>query len=82
METPELGIVAIPEPEDDEEAASVDEPQRSAPEEREHTEIQALLARIGRAMGHDIYIARNDRNQTWQGKPLAELPGVVDVLPT
>lgn len=33
-------------------------------------------------MGHDVYIASNDRNWEWHGKPLAQLPGVLDVLPT
>jgi len=79
-ETPELGTVALPEPEDEE--AGAEEAEKPLAPEREHTEIQALLARIGRAMGHDVFIARNDRSQTWQGKPLSEMPGVVDTLPT
>jgi hypothetical protein len=76
VESPELGTVALPEAEDE-----TDEPVEAAPAS-EHTEIQALLARMGRAMGHDVFIARNDRNRDWHGKPLAELPGVVDRLPT
>lgn len=79
-ETPELGTVALPEPEDEE--VSVEEVEKALAPEREHTEVQALLARIGRAMGHDVFIARNDRSQTWQGKPLSEMPGVVNTLPT
>jgi hypothetical protein len=81
IETPDLGTVAIPEAEDDEESGQ-SLLEKTAPPEREHTEIQALLARMGRAMGHDVFIARNDRSQTWQSKPLSELPGVVDTLPT
>ncbi len=81
VETPELGTVAIPDADDDEESLP-EEPPSAAPHEREHTEIQALLTRMGRAMGHDVFIARNDRSQTWQGKVLSDLPGVVDTLPT
>jgi hypothetical protein len=78
VETPELGTVAIPEPDD-----QLDEAEQSerAPAS-EHTEIQALLTRMGRAMGHDVFIARNDRSKDWQGTPLSSLPGVVDRLPT
>lgn len=76
VESPELGIVSIPEVEEE-----ADEHIEAAPAS-EHTEIQALLARMGRAMGHDVFIARNDRGRIWQGKSLAELPGVVDKLPT
>ena len=76
VESPELGTVAIPEAEDE-----TDESVEAAPAS-EHTEIQALLARMGRAMGRDVFVARNDRGHDWHGRPLGELPGVVDRLPT
>lgn len=78
VETATLGTVAIPEPDDE-----LDEDEQPYPAPAtEHTEIQALLARMGKAMGHDVFIARNDRSKDWQGKPLSSLPGVVDHLPT
>lgn len=77
-ESPGLGTVALPEPEDE----SPDIPTEPESPGSEHTEMQALLARIGRAMGHDVFIARNDRGREWHGKRLADLPGVVDTLPT
>ncbi|GAA6524372.1 hypothetical protein [Intrasporangium sp. DVR] len=76
-EAPELGTVALPEAEDETEEL----PPGSAPAS-EHTEIQGLLARMGRLMGHKVFIARNDRSREWRGQPLASLPGVVDTLPT
>ncbi len=79
-ETQELGTVAIPDVDEHDEGSS--EGAVAPPQEREHTEMQALLARMGRSMGHEVFIARNDRSQTWQGRPLAELPGVVGTLPT
>lgn len=82
VESPELGTVAIPDQSDEvDEDLTATESVDAQP--TEHTEIQALLAKIGRAMGHDIFIARNDRSRLLRsGKTLAELPGVVDRLPT
>lgn len=58
--------------------------------ESEHTQMQYLLMRIGRALGYDVHIARNDRSRTWDGQSLAmhtlaELPPLgwpADVLDT
>lgn len=42
-------------------------------EESEHTEIQYLLIRIGRALGCDVYVARNDRHRSYNGQAFALL---------
>jgi hypothetical protein len=47
-----------------------------------HTEIQYLLAVLGAEMGFGIWIARNDRSRSWDGRTLGELPHVIDELPT
>lgn len=47
-----------------------------------HTEIQYLLATLGAEMGFEIWVARNDRSRSWNGKALGELPQVIDELPT
>lgn len=52
------------------------------PEGRRHTEIQYHLLKLGRDMGYDLWVARNDRCATWNGLKLGELPGVVATLPT
>ncbi len=42
-------------------------------EESEHTRIQYLLIRIGRALGLDVYVARNDRHRSYDGESFAML---------
>jgi hypothetical protein len=82
VETPDLGTVAVPSEEDNAENEETEFAPSADSQASEHTEIQALLVRMGRALGHRIFIARNDRGREWNGKTLGELPGVVDVLPT
>jgi hypothetical protein len=48
----------------------------------EHTEIQALLMRLGRKMGHKVFAAVGDQNRLWQGKPLSQMAGFTKDLPT
>jgi len=82
VETPDLGTVAVPSEEDNAENEETEFAPTADSQASEHTEIQALLVRMGRALGHRNFIARNDRGREWNGKTLGELPGVVDVLPT
>ena len=42
-------------------------------EESEHTQIQYLLIRVGRALGYDVYVARNDRHRSCDGQSFALL---------
>jgi predicted RNA-binding protein len=51
------------------------------PEGTPHTELQALLIRLGGEMGLDVWVARNDRNKEWNGTKLAGLPRVKTELP-
>jgi EVE domain len=51
-----------------------------ASEEREHTRAQWQLARMGRALGLDIWIPRADRQKSYQGERLGELS--VSTLPS
>jgi type II restriction enzyme len=49
--------------------------------EAEHTQIQYLLIKIGRALKYDVYVARNDRHRSYDGQAFAlltlpELPPV------
>jgi hypothetical protein len=37
---------------------------------------------LGAELGLDVWIARNDRGKSWNGKALAEVPRLVDELPT
>jgi len=42
-------------------------------EESEHTQIQYLLIKIGRALNYDVYVARNDRHRSYDGQSFALL---------
>lgn len=39
-------------------------------EERLHTKVQYQLAELGRTLGYDVLVARNDRSAQYQGRPL------------
>lgn len=42
-------------------------------EASEHTQVQHILIRLGRALGYDVFVARNDRNRTCHGDSFAML---------
>jgi type II restriction enzyme len=47
--------------------------------DRTHTEVQAWLRDLGRALGYDVWIAANDRARTWNGGRLGD--GCLSALP-
>ena len=47
-----------------------------------HTEIQALLLKLGKAMGLDVWVAANDRSRAFEGIALGAMPGMRSSLPT
>jgi hypothetical protein len=50
-------------------------------EERAHTEVQWLLLKLGSDMGLDVWVARNDRGQSYDGQGFAALPRLKQDLP-
>jgi type II restriction enzyme len=48
--------------------------------DRSHTEVQAWLRDLGRALGYDVWIAANDRSRAWQHGQLGD--GCLDQLPS
>lgn len=48
--------------------------------ESEHTQIQYLLIKIGRALKYDVYVARNDRHRSCDGQAFSLL--TLPTLPT
>jgi type II restriction enzyme len=42
-------------------------------EASEHTQVQHALIRVGRALGYDVFVARNDRHRTCHGESFAQL---------
>lgn len=67
-------------PEDTEEEENTPAPEQEKPS-TEHTEIQALLLRLGAEMGFDVWVARNDRGRISGGKALGDFPKVKKSLP-
>jgi len=49
--------------------------------ESEHTQIQYLLIKIGRALKYDVYVARNDRHRSYDGLSFALLT-IPELSPT
>ena len=49
------------------------EVQEEQREESEHTQMQYLLIKIGRALGYDVYVARNDRHRSCDEESFAML---------
>jgi hypothetical protein len=71
-----IGLVSVPgaeEPAVVEEEAELEVPP--------HTELQALLLRLGSDMGLDVWVARNDRGKEWNGTKLGQFPRVKAELP-
>jgi predicted RNA-binding protein len=71
-----IGPVSVPGAEE----PAVPEPE-AEPEAPPHTELQALLLRLGADMGLDVWVARNDRGKEWGGYRLGQFPRVKAELP-
>lgn len=71
-----LGAVTIPEND-----LEVIEETSTTKAVSEHTEIQALLLKLGSEMGLKVWVARNDRNREALGLKFAELPRLCKELP-
>jgi predicted RNA-binding protein len=69
----EQGVVTVPE---DEETAE----EAPAKTGTEHTHMQYVLARLGAAMGYNVFIPPGDRKHVWNGQELGQLPRVVEEL--
>jgi len=72
-----IGSVTVPERE--EEDIFSKEPEGKKP--REHTEIQWHLLKLGSDMGFDVWIARNDRNKSFDGSKFVNIAKLKNELP-
>jgi hypothetical protein len=73
----ESGVVTVPSDSDDDDPADGPATDRAA---TAHTEMQALLAGLGHAMGFQVYIAQGDRSREWNGQALGDMPGTTSEL--
>ena len=72
-------VVSVPDADD----AAVEDTEKDVPSvTTRHTEIQHALLTLGRDMGFELWVARNDRSKIWAGAALGKMEGMVDVLPT
>ncbi len=72
-----IGPVTVPENEGEEPIKEESEGEKL----RVHTEIQWLLLKFGADMGFDLWVARNDRNKSWNGKKFTEFERLKTGLP-
>ena len=79
-----LGPVTIPETENENEPPPSNSTTAEAPEEKQHTahlEFQWLPAKLGNAMGLDVWIARNDAGKSYNGQKFTTLKRLRDPSP-
>ena len=76
-----IGVVTVPENNDEEEVAKPISQPQPPDEPTAHTEIQYLLLKLGNDMGFDVWVARNDRNREMKGKRFSETFRLKDDLP-
>jgi hypothetical protein len=88
LKAPKVGSVVIPDDEEeDAKAASTSTIDVSATSEIDqraatvHTEIQWLLLKLGGDMGLDVWVARNDRNRSFNGQSLGAVQNLKQKLP-
>jgi hypothetical protein len=75
-----IGMVSIPEDEPQLFAPPA-EPSRLEPDQITHTEIQGMLLQLGSDMGLDVWVARNDRNRSFNNIPFTEIKNLRTDLP-
>ncbi|MHC4545537.1 MAG: hypothetical protein ACYSYL_13630 [Planctomycetota bacterium] len=72
-----IGVVSVPGTDDEPTVLQVEPEAEVTP----HTELQAILLRLGSDIGLDVWVARNDRGKEWNGTKLGQFPRVKAELP-
>lgn len=75
-------VVSVPGADESTRIQPSETPDKEAAAATRHTEIQCALLKLGRDMGFDLWVARNDRSKVWNRTTLGSIPGMVDKLPT
>jgi hypothetical protein len=72
-----VGDVTVPEEEE------AEEPTESATDNESptHEEIQWLLLKLGSDLGLNVWVARNDRNKSFNGQDFQQIPRLLNELP-
>jgi hypothetical protein len=75
-------VVSVPGADESTRAEPTEAREKEAVAATRHTEIQYALLTLGRDMGFNLWVARNDRSKIWNGTTLGSIPGMADQLPT
>ena len=76
-----VGVVTIPDDESGTENEKFEEQAtETTAEGTPHQEIQYLLLKLGSDMGLDVWVARNDRSRSYQGKSFSSIPRLKNSL--
>jgi hypothetical protein len=78
FESKKMGVVTVPDTEGAEEVKVEVQPE---PVTSTHEEMQWLLLKLGSDLGLDVWVARNDRNRSFNGVQFAEIKRLRDELP-
>lgn len=80
FESTKIGVVSVPDKEPDELFTT---PPKAPSETKEpsHTEIQWLLLKLGSNMGLDVWVAKNDRNSSFNGVSFSTIKNLRKELP-
>lgn len=78
-----IGVVTVPESKDDSDEIGSQPIVGADPEEAKttHEEIQWRLLKLGSDMGLDVWVARNDRNKSYNGNNFSDIPRLLRSLP-
>jgi len=79
FESKKAGVITIPEEDKEDTQQAIG----STPEldKSTHEEIQCLLLKVGSGLGLDVWVARNDRNRSFNGMAFSDIKGLRTELP-
>ena len=77
-ESKKIGVVTVPDEKDDEEVTVKEE---TTVTESTHTEIQWLLLKLGSDLGLDVWVARNDKNRSYNGNDFKDIKNLRSEVP-
>lgn len=80
FESTKIGVVTVPEEDKEETKSEISAPKYEI-EKSTHEEIQWLLLKLGSDLGLDVWVARNDRNRTFNGIPFSDIRNLKTQLP-
>lgn len=79
-ESKQIGVVTVPE-DKEKEPEDTFLPEEIASPESTHVEIQWLLLKLGSDLGLDVWVARNDKNRSFNGADFKDIKNIRSELP-